>query len=254
MTDMWFSIQTQAARTIEEYGAHFVGYIMTALRALSPEWAQPLFSSAPQKYHTRSTLRNDGIELWYLSRIWAEDDSTPSAYQPVPKEWIVCPGAEYFITPVAGANEGLRAAERIFGSAVVGERIRNPENPGGFITRAAWSETDIPLPVRTQAQWHRPREIQEQVNRRIAEISSRIDPLNARAAEFLAECHKEEVLAITLGLVPVETECYRLWAIVLQQTGRKMTCAGREVAEKQGSRPRWRGFLLLSSGNIRGSV
>jgi hypothetical protein len=37
MTDMWFRIQAQAARTIEEYGAHFVGHIMTALQALSTE-------------------------------------------------------------------------------------------------------------------------------------------------------------------------------------------------------------------------
>jgi hypothetical protein len=39
MTDMWFRIQAQAAQTIEECGAHFVGHIMTALQALSPEWA-----------------------------------------------------------------------------------------------------------------------------------------------------------------------------------------------------------------------
>jgi hypothetical protein len=132
MTDMWFRVQVQAARTVEEYGAHFVRHIMTALQALSPGWAWPLLSNAPQEYHMRVTLRNDEIELWYLSRIWAEDDSTPAAYQPVPKEWIVYPGVECFITPVAGANDGLRAVERIFGNAVVGERIRNPENPGGW--------------------------------------------------------------------------------------------------------------------------
>jgi hypothetical protein len=231
MTDMWFRIQAQAARTIEEHGAHFVGHIVTALQALSREWAWPLFSSAPQEYQIRATLRNDEIELWYLSRIWAEDDSTPAVYQPVPKEWIVYPGVECFIAPAEGANDDLQAAKRIFGNAVVGERIPNPENPGGFITRVAESGTELPAPVRTQEQWHRPREVQEQVNRRIAEISSRIDPLTARAAEFLAEHNKEEGLAITLGLAPVETECYRLWAIVLHQAGRKMTHAGRETAE-----------------------
>jgi hypothetical protein len=47
MTDMWFRVRAQAARTIEEYGAHFVGHMMAALQALSPDWAWPLFSSAP---------------------------------------------------------------------------------------------------------------------------------------------------------------------------------------------------------------
>jgi hypothetical protein len=97
--------------------------------------------------------------------------------------------------------------------------------------------------VRTQEQWHRPREVQEQVNRRIAEISSRIDPLNARAAEFFAEYNKEEVLAITLGLAPVETECYRLWAVVPHQAGRKMTHAGREAAEKTREKTALAGLL-----------
>jgi hypothetical protein len=231
MTDMWFRIQAQSARTIEEYGAHFVGHIMTAPQALSPEWAWPLFSSTPQEYHIMATMRNDEVEIWYLSRIWGEDDSTPAAYQPVPKEWIVYPGVECFIAPAEGLNDDLNTAKRIFGNAVVGERISNLENPGGFITRVAESETDLPNPVRTQEQWLRPKEVQEQVNRRIAEISSRIDPLNARVAEFLAEYDKGDVLAITLGLAPVETECYRLWAIVLHQAWRKMTHMGRESAE-----------------------
>jgi hypothetical protein len=205
LTDMWFKIQAQAARTIEEHGAHFIGHIMTALQALSPGWAWPMLSSAPQEYQARVTLRNDEIELWYLPQIWVEDDSTPAAYQSVPKEWIVYPGVECFITPTEGVNGGLQAAERIFGNSVVGERIPNPENPGGFITRVARREMDLPIPVRTQERWHRPREVQEQVNRRIAEISSKVDPLNARAADFLAECDRDEVLTVTLGLAPVNT-------------------------------------------------
>jgi hypothetical protein len=56
-------------------------------------------------------------------------------------------------------------------------------------------------------------------------------PLDAKIADFLADFNKEEVVDITLGLAPVETECYRLWALVLHQAGRRMTHAGREVAE-----------------------
>jgi hypothetical protein len=133
--------------------------------------------------------------------------------------------------PAEGVNDDLHAAQRIFGNAIVGERIPNPENPGGFITRVAEREMDLPIPGRTKERWFRPREVQEQVNRRIEEISSKVDPFNARGAEFLAEYDKEEVLAITLGLAPVETECYRLWDMVLHQAGRKMTHAGRESAE-----------------------
>jgi hypothetical protein len=188
---------------------------MTALQVLSPGWAWPMLGSAPPEYEARVTLRNDEIELWYLPQILVEDDATPAAYQPVPKEWIVHTGVECFIAPAGGVNDDLQAAQRIFGRAVAGERIPNPENPGGFITRVAERGADPPIPIRTQERWHRPREVQEQVNRRIAEISSQVDPLNARAAEFLAEYDKEEVLAITLGLAPVETECCGLWAIVL---------------------------------------
>jgi hypothetical protein len=121
---MWFKIQAQAARTIEEHGAHFIGHIITALQVLSPGWAWPMLGSAPQEYQARVTLRNDEIELWYLPQIWVEDVSTPEAYQPVPKEWIVHPGVECFIAPAGGVN----------GRAVAGERI---PNPGGFITRVA---------------------------------------------------------------------------------------------------------------------
>jgi hypothetical protein len=73
--------------------------------------------------------------------------------------------------------------------------------------------------------------VQEQINRRIAEMRSRVEPLNARIADFLADFDKEETVAITHGLAPIETECYRLWALVLHQAGCKMTYAGRENAE-----------------------
>jgi hypothetical protein len=87
------------------------------------------------------------------------------------------------------------------------------------------------LPMAWRAPWHRPREVHEQVNRRIAEISSRVERLNAKIADFLADFSKEKLVAITLGLAPVEMECHRLWSLVLHQEGRRMTHAGREGAE-----------------------
>jgi hypothetical protein len=37
---------------------------------------------------------------------------------------------------------------------------------------------------------------------------------------------------ITVGLAPVEWECYRMWAIVVHQEGPRMILAGKEAAEK----------------------
>jgi hypothetical protein len=85
--------------------------------------------------------------------------------------------------------------------------------------------------------------VQEQVNRRIAEISSRVGPLNAKTADFLADFNKEGVVAIRLGLAPVETECCRLWALALHQAGRRMTHAGREVAERTKEQTALAGLL-----------
>jgi hypothetical protein len=93
------------------------------------------------------TVTSDEVEPWYLSQILAEDDSNPAAYQPAPKEWI---GG--FITQLSGANEGLAAAERIFGNRVVGEPVQHPENRGGYITAATDGNTDRPICWRTQAQ------------------------------------------------------------------------------------------------------
>jgi hypothetical protein len=87
---------------------------------------------------------------------------------------------------------------------LVGDRTRNPENPGGYITVVAGREDAEYLIVqRTRAQWEGPRQNQEQVNRRIADISSQVEPLNAKSAEVLAYFNKEEMLMITLGIAPV---------------------------------------------------
>jgi hypothetical protein len=58
-----------------------------------------------------------------------------------------------------------------------------------------------------------------------------MEPLNARLAEFLVRYNKEDMLAITLGPAPIETERCRLWAMVLYQGGRRMILTGREASE-----------------------
>jgi hypothetical protein len=72
---------------------------------------------------------------------------------------------------------------------------------------------------------------QEQFNRRVAEISSIVEPLHAKFADFLAQYTKEEMVDITLGLTPVESGCFRLSAIVPYQSGRRMTLARKEAPE-----------------------
>jgi hypothetical protein len=58
-----------------------------------------------------------------------------------------------------------------------------------------------------------------------------MEPLNARLAEVLARYSKEEMLAITLALAPIETERCKLWAMVLYQGGRRMILTRREAPE-----------------------
>jgi hypothetical protein len=53
--------------------------------------------------------------------------------------------------------------------------------------------------------------------------------LNAKIVEFTAQYSREEMLAITLG--PVDSGRFRLWALVFDQGGRRITLAGREHPE-----------------------
>jgi hypothetical protein len=84
---------------------------------------------------------------------------------------------------------------------------------------------------RSLAIWEGPRKTQEQFNRRIADISGRVEPLNAKFADFLDQYNKEKMLAITLGLAPVESGCFRLGALALCQGGKKMALAGKSHPE-----------------------
>jgi hypothetical protein len=84
---------------------------------------------------------------------------------------------------------------------------------------------------RSLAIWEGPGQIQGQFNRRIADVRRRVDPLNAKFVEFSAQCSKEEMLAITRGLAPVDSGCFRLLALVFYQGVLRMTLAGKEHPE-----------------------
>jgi hypothetical protein len=63
------------------------------------------------------------------------------------------------------------------------------------------------------------------------EISSGVEPLNAKLADFLAHYSKEEMVTITVRLAPADSGCFRLWAMVLYQGGRRMTLTGKDSPE-----------------------
>jgi hypothetical protein len=62
-------------------------------------------------------------------------------------------------------------------------------------------------------------------------IGSKVEPLNEKIDDFLAQYRKEEMVAITLGLAPVESECFRLWEMVLFRGCRRMTLTGKKAPE-----------------------
>jgi hypothetical protein len=75
------------------------------------------------------------------------------------------------------------------------------------------------------------RETQMQLNRRISEIRSRVERLNAELAEHLSNFDKEEDIYITLWLTPVETGWWKLWEMVLFQCVRRTTLTGKKSPE-----------------------
>jgi hypothetical protein len=67
------------------------------------------------------------------------------------------------------------------GRDLSGQRVAHPENPGRFVTKCAGGDVLIPNVERTLAVWANPKQIQEQINRRLCEISSMVDPVKARS-------------------------------------------------------------------------
>jgi hypothetical protein len=52
----------------------------------------------------------------------------------------------------------------LFGGAVIGDRIPNPENPGGYGTAVSRSDNEYPVVQSSLALWENPRQVQGQFN------------------------------------------------------------------------------------------
>jgi hypothetical protein len=176
--------------------------------------------AALQRSVRRPRNREGTIKLWYTPTEWSERSTTRVPYQSVSKEWVAYGGVECFATPTFEPDDGIQISRGIFGPDVEGKRSLNPENPGSYIARARKNEQDFMGLESSLAVWEGPRQTQEQFNRGLAEISSRAEPLNAKFADFLDQYSKEEMLATTLGLAPVESGFFRLWALVFYHGGR----------------------------------
>jgi hypothetical protein len=61
------------------------------------------------------------------------------------------------------------------------------------------------------------RSLQEQFKRWLFEINSRVEPANAKFAEFLGQFSKEQTVCVALELAPAESGCFRLWALLFVQ-------------------------------------
>jgi hypothetical protein len=122
----------------------------------------------------------------------------------------------------------IRILQHIFRASLEGRRVPNPENPGGFVTTANISGEPLPNIDRSLAVWEGPRQLQEQFNRRLTDIGSLVEPVQAKVPEFLGNFAKGDVLVSTIGPVPAESGCFNLWAVVLVQGNRKMAFTGKE--------------------------
>jgi hypothetical protein len=75
-------------------------------------------------------------------------------------------------------------------------RVPNPENPDGFAVIANASGEELALVAPSLANWENPRQLREQFNRRLADISSLVEPVQAKFPEFLGNFVKDDVLAL----------------------------------------------------------
>jgi hypothetical protein len=65
--------------------------------------------------------------------------------------------------------------------------------------------------------WKGPRQLQEQFNRRLADISSMVEQVQAKFPESFGNLVKDIVLVSTIGISPAESGCYSSLTVVLIQ-------------------------------------
>jgi hypothetical protein len=59
-----------------------------------------------------------------------------------------------------------------------------------------------------------------------------VEPDNAKLTEFLGLFTKEEVVAITIGLSPAESGCFKQWGVVFVQQDRRMALTGKDGPDR----------------------
>jgi hypothetical protein len=159
---------------------------------------------------------------------WFGDNTLPVAYQALPKEWATMPGLEIFIAPIFKPKRCVEVIQHIFGATIDGVRVPNPENPDGYVVTANIRGESPPEVVRSLAIWEGVRQLQEQFNRRLANISSMVEPVQAKFHEFFGNFVRDGLLVSTIGISPAGSGCYSSLAVILIQQGRKMAFTGRE--------------------------
>jgi hypothetical protein len=58
-----------------------------------------------------------------------------------------------------------------------------------------------------------------------------VEPANAKVADFLGFCTKDEKVVITLSLALAESGCHKPWAAVFVQQDQEMVLTGRSDLE-----------------------
>jgi hypothetical protein len=194
---------------MEEYEQYLIAFFQDRIQDYSPTWAVQLLANSSQDYRAIVKAVDETVAIWYTPVEWFSDDVLPVAYQAVPKEWVAFHDTEVFIAPIYDLRPGIGYLETVFGRNLSGSRIANLENPGGFVTKCAGTNSEIPDVERTLATWESPKQLQEQFSWRPYEISSTIEPAKAKFTDFLGHFTMEEILAITLGLASADSWCLK---------------------------------------------
>jgi hypothetical protein len=230
--EFWFTVAIPAAPTLEEYEQNMINFLQGRIQVYSPTWAGPLLVNSSRDYIAIAKDVNGSIEIWYTPAEWFSDDMLPIAYRAVPKEWIAFQDIEAFIAPIYDFKDGSGHLDILFGRQVSGCRRPNPENPGGYVTTCAGPGVVIPNIPGSLMDWDNPMQLQEQVNRRLHEISSIVEPAKAKFPKFLGHFTTSERLVATVGIAPADTSCQKPWASVMMQEDRGMVRTGSETGDK----------------------